>query len=268
MTMIGLATLGVGAAQAQTTSWTYTALGDSVATGAFAMKGYVPRYRDFVAADNNVSVTLYNQARNSDTSIGLLTVLSQFSDIATRVGSSQVITFNIGGNDLRNGRDSYRAGTCGGTDNQDCLRTNNAKFKTNFDASIKKILTLRGLPLNGTPNTSTIIRTMDVYNPYVNTDKASDTWKGDDDLTQGGVQSLNNFQVFKPYVDDMNSYIQTISAQYNIPCARVYAAFNGPNGDIDPSAYGYIQWDGLHPNDKGHGVIATLLRNLGYAPLR
>lgn len=260
--------LGVPARPAAAQSWRYTALGDSVATGLLAWKGYVPRYREFIIADTGATVSLTNYAKNGDGSIGLLNLLNLDSTVQATVGGSQVITFNVGGNDLRYARDMYRAGSCGGADGQDCLRNIIPKFKGNYENIIKKILTLRALPLNGTPNTSTIIRTMDVYNPYVNSDKASDSWKSDDNLALEGVQSYNDFQVFKPWVDDMNAFIQAKAAQYNIPCARVYAAFNGPTGEVDPSAYGYIQFDGLHPSDKGHGVIATLLRNLGYAPLK
>ena len=36
----------------------------------------------------------------------------------------------------------------------------------------------------------------------------------------------------------------------------------------DPSDKGYITFDGLHPNDNGHKVIADLFRDLDYAPLR
>jgi len=48
--------------------------------------------------------------------------------------------------------------------------------------------------------------------------------------------------------------------------ARVYLAFNGPNGDIDPSDLGLLAFDGLHPNGRGHRRIAGLLRALGYSP--
>jgi lysophospholipase L1-like esterase len=53
-----------------------------------------------------------------------------------------------------------------------------------------------------------------------------------------------------------------------VPYAKVYLAFNGPSGDEDPAAKGYLSFDGLHPNDTGHRVIAGKLRLLGYAPLR
>jgi hypothetical protein len=62
---------------------------------------------------------------------------------------------------------------------------------------------------------NTIVRTMDIYNPYVRTDKVSDTWRND-----GG---MNDFQVFKRYVDKVNYHIATTSSTRGIPYARVYA---------------------------------------------
>jgi lysophospholipase L1-like esterase len=48
----------------------------------------------------------------------------------------------------------------------------------------------------------------------------------------------------------------------------VYLAFNGTLGDEDPRSKGYLSFDGLHPNNTGHIIIAGELRMLGYAPWR
>lgn len=49
--------------------------------------------------------------------------------------------------------------------------------------------------------------------------------------------------------------------------AAVSVAFNGPQGDQDPNARGWLAGDGLHPNDSGHDVIGEGLRLLGYTLL-
>ena len=100
---------------------------------------------------------------------------------------------------------------------------------------------------------------MDVYNPYVNEDRAQDTWPND----QG-----NDFQVFKPYLEAINSRSPRRPPPETSPYARVYLAFNGPNGDIDPGDLGLLAFDGLHPNRSGHRLIADLLRGLGYSPFQ
>ncbi len=236
-----------------TTGWKYTALGDSLATGIGAFSGYVPRYQRHLATDTGVSVSLTNLGQNGWTSADLLNALRTNRKFSSSVKAAQVVTWDIGGNDLRAARESYKSKTCGGADNQDCLRAAVAAFETNWDAIIVEILALRS-------TSGTIIRTMDVYNPYVNEDKAANTWADD-----GG---LDDFLVFKQYLDEVNQHIASTATAKGIPYARVYDAFNGANGDTDPSSLGYITIDGLHPSDKGHTKIAELLQGLGYTPLK
>ncbi|MDO8496244.1 MAG: GDSL-type esterase/lipase family protein [bacterium] len=220
-------------------SWNYRALGDSIATGFLATKGYVSRYRDYITIDIPISVKLTNSGVKGQTSGELLNKLRTNALLRKGVAGSQVVTWNTGGNDLNNAHTNYKNGNCGGTDNQDCLRTTVAQLKSNWDGIITEILSLRS-PSN------TIIRTMDIYNPYVSSDTVAD------------------FLVFKPYLDEVNSYIVSTSEASGILVAKVYLTFNGVNGDEDPITKGYLATDGFHPNDAGHKVIADLLRALGY----
>ena len=238
-------------AQAQTT-WNYTAMGDSLAFGLFATPGnsYVSRYRNYVQTDYSVTANLNNLGVNGWKSGDLLNALLTNSSFRTAVMSAQVITWDIGGNDLLDARSSYKSGSCGGGDNQDCLRSTLASIKTNWDAIMHEILLLRG--------SNVVVRTMDMYNPYIATDSSTNTWPND-----GG---LNDYQAFKPYLDELNNYIRTTATLKNIPCARVYFAFNGLTGNEDPVTKGYISFDSLHPNNTGHGVIATQFRNASLIP--
>ncbi len=252
-------TFSVEAAVPATSSGTlnYTALGDSLAYGILDLSagGYVPRYGSYVQTDTISSVSLTNLGQNGWTSAQLLNALRTNATFRTSIANSQVVTWDIGGNDFLRIINNYKGGTCGGADNQDCLRANLAAFKANWSAVITEILALRS-------TNNTIIRTMDIYNPFVKAEKASDSWAND-----GG---LNDFQVLKPYIDGANDYISITSAANNIPCAKVYQAFNGTNGDEDAGDKGYISpYDssGVHPGELGHKVIADLFRNLGYAPL-
>jgi lysophospholipase L1-like esterase len=224
-------------------SWKYTALGDSLAAGALAQEGYVPRYANYVNLDTGANVTTTNLGIPGWHSGDLLNAIQ--NDLITRdaLTGSQIITWDIGGNDLANAHDSYIAGTCGGTDNQDCLRNAVATFQTNWSAIISALLQIR-------TTSNTIIRTMDIYNPYV----ASDMQKG-------------IFNTVEPYLDQANNYIHTTAAANGIPVANVHQAFNGADGTTDPNTLGLIGVDGFHPNDAGHKVIADQLRTLLYAPL-
>src|ERR687898_3131757 len=229
-------------------SWDYVALGDSLATGFGAFTGYVPRYEAHIETDTGVAVTRTNLGRNGWTSSQLLSALRSDPTFRSAIREAEIVTWNIGGNDLRAARNSYKKGTCGGRDNQDCLRASVATLKTNWTAITAEVLELRSTE-------NTMVRTMDIYNPYVRTDIASDTWKNDD--------GMNDFQVFKKYLDKVNRHIAATSYTARVPYAPVYLAFNGTFGDEDPKSKGYLSFDGLHPNNTGHRVIAGELQKLG-----
>jgi lysophospholipase L1-like esterase len=255
--LILVVVLLVGASQGTTlaapASWDYVALGDSLATGFGAFTGYVPRYEAHIETDTGVAVTRTNLGRNGWTSSQLLSALRSDPTFRRAVREAEIVTWNIGGNDLRAARNSYKKGTCGGPDNQKCLRASVAKLETNWDAITAEVLELRSTK-------PTIVRTMDIYNPYVSTDIVSDTWQND-----GG---MNDFRVFYSYVYKANLDIATNSYAAGVPYAGVHLAFNGPYGYEDPKSKGYLSFDGLHPNNTGHRVIAGELQKLGYAPLR
>jgi len=64
---------------------------------------------------------------------------------------------------------------------------------------------------------------------------------------------------------EWNSWaIAKAAASYRVRVADVYSAFNGRTHLEDPVAKGYIQTDGIHPNNKGRAVIAQTLAALGY----
>jgi lysophospholipase L1-like esterase len=213
----------------------------------------VPRYEAYIETDTTVAVTRTNLGRNGWTSSQLLSALRNDPTFRRATREAEIVTWNIGGNDLRAARKSYKQGTCGGPDNQDCLRAGVAKLETNWDAIREEVLELRSTE-------KTIVRTMDIYNPYIRTDIVSDTWQKYD-------YGMNDFEVFDFYFDQVNSHIASTSNSEGIPYARVYLAFNGTNADEDPKSKGYLSFDGMHPNNTGHRIMADELRKLGYAPL-
>src|SRR5829696_6869149 len=145
--LILVVVLLVGASQGTTlaapASWDYVALGDSLATGFGAFKGYVPRYEAHVETDTGVAVTRTNLGQNGWTSSQLLSALRSDPKFRQSTRSAEVVTWDIGGNDLRKARSSYKNKTCGGTDNQDCLRAAVAKLEGNWDAITAEVLSLR-----------------------------------------------------------------------------------------------------------------------------
>jgi lysophospholipase L1-like esterase len=134
-----------------------------------------------------------------------------------------------------------------------------ANLKTNWTAITAEVLELRSTE-------NTIVRTMDIYNPYVRTDIISDTWQNNCGMTDDC--RMTDFKVFKIYFDEANRHIATTSNTKGIPYAQVYLAFNGTTGAEDPKSKGYLSFAGLHPNNTGHRIIAEDLRKRGYDPLR
>src|SRR5262249_21609945 len=157
---------------------------------------------------------LYNLGVPGWTSTDLLNALRSTTAFRALVRISQIVSWNVGPNDLFAARSRYKAGTCGGSDNQTCLVSTVRHLERNWDGILKELHQLRDFR-------RTIVRTMDIYNPYVTEDQQSDTWPND-----GG----NDFQILKPYLEEVNRYIAASAAAEGIGFASVYAAFNGPDG--------------------------------------
>jgi lysophospholipase L1-like esterase len=226
-------------------NWSFVALGDSLAAGFDAVEGYVPRYQSDIETDNpGVTVALNNLGQPGWQSSDLLNALKNDQGFRSAVSNAQVVTWDIGGNDLKHAYKLFLTGACGGADNQNCFRSAVTNFKNNWNGIVGEITSLRD-------PSPTILRTMDIYNPFIAEQVA-----------------LGNLATVKPYLDETNTFIQASAAQNGILCAKVYAAFNGPSGTEDPVAKGLIAPDGFHANENGHKLMADLLRQLGYSPLR
>src|ERR1039458_4983795 len=144
-------------------TWDYTALGDSLASGVLAQEGYVVRYASYANQDTGSNVNTINLGVPGWHSGDLLNAIQTDQTLRNHIANSQVVTWDIGGDDVANAHDHYTQGTCGGTDNLDCVRNAVATFEPNWSAIITELLTLRSA-------SNTIIRTMDIYDPYVASD--------------------------------------------------------------------------------------------------
>jgi lysophospholipase L1-like esterase len=219
-------------------SLNYIALGDSLAVGTGASyKGYVDRYADYLRADTSTQVSVVNLGQDGQTSSELLYALRNDASSRQAVSAANLITFNIGLNDLGHAGEAYENGTCGGADNEACLRAAVEAFKENWDAIIAELLSLRS-------NRDTIIRTIGMgHTPKIFVDDAITTWP-----SEGKVE---DFRVLKPYVEEVNHHIATTTADKDVPYIEVYLE----KAHVNP--------DGVHPNDEGYQVIAEQLRELG-----
>src|ERR671920_1061165 len=118
LSLIFVVVLLVGASQAPPlaapASWDYVALGDSLATGFGAFKGYVPRYEAYTETNTGVAVTRTNLGQNKWTSSQLLLALRSDPTFLRATREAEIVTWNIGGDDLRGGRASFKKRNPGG----------------------------------------------------------------------------------------------------------------------------------------------------------
>ena len=223
--------------------WNYAALGDSLAAGTGApYKGYVNRYAEYIEADTGARVNVTNLGKNGQTSSELLYALRNDPSSRQTVEEAEIVTINIGINDLGHAAQAYENVSCGGADNQDCLRTAAETLKGNWNAITAELLRLRS-------TSDTIIRAAGLgYTPNLDTEAVPNS--------RPSNSELNDFQIFKTYLDEVNSHIAITASNNDVPYTEVH---------LDK---GYISPDGVHPNDEGYEVIAERLRELGYSPLR
>jgi lysophospholipase L1-like esterase len=213
----------------------YTAVGDSLNGSFFSFGSYVDLLEDDIEASRGIELELRNLSRPGLTSAQLRQSVTQDPRFRNSLSEADYITWSIGGNDLLRARNNFKGQTCGGSDNQDCLRQAVAEFNNNWDVITSEIATLS--------KDGAVLRTMDLYNPFVAEDRAA-----------------GDYEILKVYFLAVNQHIASNLSQHGIAYAPVSTAFNGPNLDQDPEDLGLISFDGVHPNAAGHRVIADLIR--------
>lgn len=190
-------------------AWDYVALGDSLAAGVDARRGYVDRYAEHLRSDTGARVRVVNLGVSGQTSSQLLYALRNDSSMRRVIGGAEVVTFNIGINDLGQASRSYENGACGGAENERCLRAAVEEVDDNWDAVIKEILSLRSTD-------EAIIRTAGLgYTPRVD-------------------------GVFEPYLDEVNRHIAASAAESGIPHVEIHLGGGGMSSDgVHPNDEGY-----------------------------
>jgi lysophospholipase L1-like esterase len=144
------------------------ALGDSLAAGVGARRGYVSRYAEHLRSETGARLRVINLGLSGQTSTQLLRSIRNDPETRKALGGAEIVTLNIGLNDLGQARSSYESGTCGGPKNEACLREVVDRVGRNWDAIINEISSLRSTE-------NTIIRTVglgytppseEVFGPY------------------------------------------------------------------------------------------------------
>ena len=95
----------------------------------------------------------------------------------------------------------------------------------------------------------TIVRAIDMYNPVIA------------DHREAGIEAecIAAWEAF-------SQTIREAAAEFGVPTASMFDAFNGPNHDEDPREKGFIGSDKQHTTDQGKAAMVEVLHGLGYDP--
>jgi len=96
----------------------------------------------------------------------------------------------------------------------------------------------------------TIVRAIDMYNPVIA------------DWREAGIKAecTAAWEAF-------SEAIRGTAAEFGVPTASMFDAFNGPNHDEDPREKGFIGSDKQHTTDEGKAAMVEVLHALGYDPV-
>jgi lysophospholipase L1-like esterase len=233
---------------------TLVALGDSIPYGqdCGGCTGYVTLYARAASRALGVPVRVTNLAEHNNLdSARLLAQVRHSSSMRAALRGADIVTLQIGHNDTPwasstdpcDGAQSDVDGheqwdSYGGA----CLAPITAKLRANVTGILSEVKRLRG----GKP---TAIRVANFHNDVMNDSTVAE----------------KAYAPSKTVDDALNKAICGAAAAAKVPCADVYHAFNGPSGDRFDGPY--VSSDHVHPNQKGHALIGSLLMRFGYAPL-
>jgi lysophospholipase L1-like esterase len=191
-------------------SWDYVALGDSLAAGVGAERGYVDRYAAHLRNDTEAGVKVTNLGVSGQTSSELLDALRMDESMRRAIEGAEVVTFNIGLNDLGHAGAAYEEGTCGGEDGERCLREAVEILKDNWEEIATELLGLRSTG-------ATIIRTPGLgYTP-----------RAGDDLQH--------------YISEVNRHIASTTRSKAVPYVEIPVGEIGMSPDgVHPNHAGYV----------------------------
>ncbi len=189
-------------------TWNYVALGDSLAEGVGAPRGYVDMYAEHLRRATGARIELTNLGVSGQTSSQLLHAIRNSPSMRKSLRGAEVVTYNIGINDLGQAWGYYDAETCGGAQDERCLRSAVGELDENWNEITAEILSLT--------SDETIIRTAGLgYTP------------------QAG-------RLAERYLRQVNHNIATSSDENGIPYARVSLGEKGLSSDgLHPNERGY-----------------------------
>lgn len=211
----------------------YTALGNCLPAGVGGKILTVPYVRPFKQAMEQALGVRFI-LRNFSTIWGLWTrelldVVRTKQQVRRALSRSQLVTFNIGENDLLRSMDAQDKG------DKDAVRRAALEFRQVYPELVAEILSL-------VPPGQAIIRTFTIYNPFPNHPQ-------------------------RRYIRHFNGIIYRCCAlggnghRRKIPVARVDRVFARGNPQE------LLGWDAMHPSRRGHEAIGLAMAAMGTDPV-
>lgn len=219
--------------------WDVVIMGDSF----LGRSVIAEQYADFIAEDLGVEVNLHKKAVNGQEPEKLLANLRSDKELRQLIRDAEAVVFDFSPGWSNSAELKYLVGTCKGDDNQDCLREALETAKADWTEMADLFAELTsGKPV--------------VFHTFIFGDWPYDGYYKDKLTPEQRTVMLGNFHELQAY-------------QESDALARgmfVHHAFPDDVGDPPPAEY--LQADNLHLSDKGSLVIANLLREAGYVPVK
>lgn len=197
---------------------TYVALGDSWVEGAHCggCRTFAGLYADGLEELTGEAVEFIDLTGDRTTdSTALLESLRTDDEIRAAVADADVVLIATGPNEGSITTEPLADGTCGGSDNLDCIRALGQRWASNFDMSIEEIESLR----DGKP---TAIRLVNAANIFTSVPSIATDLGLDEDFA---------FTAFALNFELLTDAVCEAAEAHDAQCVDVRPILNGPNLD-------------------------------------
>ena len=216
-------------------AWLYIAMGDSF-TG---LASWPEQYAAHLEQELGVDILFKDRSRGSQKIIEMLERIRTDEGLREDIMQAELITVSYGSDTFRRPVQSYRDGTCGGTDGQDCLKETFSQAEQDWEAFLDELIALRP------PEEAPIVTFMGGVGLVQTTcDWGSDCW-----------------DVCTSYFIDWCDFIEQSAVERGIYVVDVNRYFNGEDYR-QPTNKDLLLDDGFHLNSDGSAIIVDLLKGL------
>jgi hypothetical protein len=225
----------------------YVVLGGSLSCGFddYSGGGFPERYATLYGEDHPGSYPqVTNLCKPNTPSDAMIATLSE-PTTQDALSKADIISLDNGAIEWLQARWSYKAGSCGGDDGQDCLRTLYDRYTANRKAIDDAI--------DASRQPGSLVFATHYYNPWTAEDMGADTYAGD-----GGD---DDFTVLSRYLRALSDYSEADAQARGWRFVDLGLMFNGANFDADMLAAGYTTpTDRIHLTSEGHAEWAEAMR--------